>query len=166
MSWILIALGVVIFPRPVGRIVPHARKPRADPHTALDTAANIELFCTALEAGLHPASAAGILARASKEGEKQAWQQVAYLLERGNQECWNLLPEDYSGLGRLMRNARHGAEIAKAGARLVAEVRDRAEVEMEERSAKAGVLIALPLTLCYLPAFIVLGLVPIIVNLL
>ncbi|MDO4911426.1 MAG: hypothetical protein Q3972_06750 [Corynebacterium sp.] len=163
MSYLLIAIGLLIHTRPARRILPHKRKPRADPQNALDIAANIELYCTALEAGLHPAVAARILARVSKE--KHTWEQVAYLLERGNHNCWSLLPEHYIGLGRLMRNASHGAEIGPAGARLVAEVRQKAEAEIEARSAKAGVLIALPLSLCYLPAFIVLGLVPIIINL-
>ena len=33
------------------------------------------------------------------------------------------------------------------------------------RAERAGVLIALPLTLCFLPAFLVLGLAPVVISL-
>ena len=39
------------------------------------------------------------------------------------------------------------------------------KVSQAARADRAGVLISLPLALCFLPAFIVLGLVPIVVSL-
>ncbi|MCP2270714.1 hypothetical protein LV75_003215 [Actinokineospora diospyrosa] len=50
-------------------------------------------------------------------------------------------------------------------ARLAAEVRDQVEQQAEARAQRASVLITLPLGLCYLPAFLTLGVLPVVLGL-
>ncbi|MCU1692975.1 MAG: hypothetical protein JWM64_2066, partial [Frankiales bacterium] len=52
-----------------------------------------------------------------------------------------------------------------AVARLAAEARASATARAEQRARRAGVLAVAPLGLCFLPAFVLLGVVPVVVGL-
>jgi Flp pilus assembly protein TadB len=69
----------------------------------------------------------------------------------------------------LARGARHtarsGTALADVVAALAATVRDRAGDAAEARAQRAGVLVAAPLGVCFLPAFICLGIAPVVAGL-
>ena len=61
-------------------------------------------------------------------------------------------------------SGRSGAALTEACQRIATEHREQAKEEATAQAERAGVLIALPMTLCYLPAFFLLGLVPVLVG--
>jgi len=84
-------------------------------------------------------------------------------------EAWQQLgPVD--GADRLVRaavrSAEHGSALAGALGRLADDLRADRAVAAEAAARRAGVLVVLPLGLCFLPAFILAGLVPVIVAIL
>lgn len=63
------------------------------------------------------------------------------------------------------RSAKSGASLAGAMTELAAQRRAEAEDASAARAERAGVLISGPLGLCFLPAFVCLGIVPVVVGL-
>ncbi|WP_433389294.1 type II secretion system F family protein [Micromonospora sp. KLBMP9576] len=66
----------------------------------------------------------------------------------------------------VLRSANSGAALAGALTRLADDLRADRSTAAEAAARRAGVLIVLPLGLCFLPAFILAGLVPVIVAVL
>ncbi len=65
-----------------------------------------------------------------------------------------------------VRSSNSGAALARALTRLADDLRAERSTSAEAAARRAGVLIVLPLGLCFLPAFILAGLVPVIVAVL
>ncbi|MEU1842479.1 type II secretion system F family protein [Micromonospora sediminicola] len=65
-----------------------------------------------------------------------------------------------------VRSSNSGAALAGALTRLADDLRAERSIAAEAAARRAGVLIVLPLGLCFLPAFILAGLVPVIVAVL
>ncbi len=65
----------------------------------------------------------------------------------------------------VRRSARSGSALASALERLAAQRRDAAAAAGEVRARRAGVLATAPLGLCFLPAFVSLGVVPFVLSL-
>ncbi|MGH3775182.1 MAG: type II secretion system F family protein [Pseudonocardiaceae bacterium] len=63
------------------------------------------------------------------------------------------------------RSGRSGTALAESLTRLAAAVRADARERSEARAQRAGVLIAAPLGLCFLPAFLAIGVVPVVIGL-
>jgi Flp pilus assembly protein TadB len=63
------------------------------------------------------------------------------------------------------RSGRSGIALAESLARLAADVRAGARDQSETRAQRAGVLIAAPLGLCFLPAFLAIGVIPVLIGL-
>jgi pilus assembly protein TadC len=84
-------------------------------------------------------------------------------------EAWVHL-HSVSGAERLataaIRSSDSGAALAGALTRLADDLRSDRATAAEAAARRAGVLIVLPLGLCFLPAFILAGLVPVIVAVL
>ncbi|MEU4333428.1 type II secretion system F family protein [Micromonospora lupini] len=91
------------------------------------------------------------------------------LLGGGPVEAWSAL-DGVPGAERLaaaaFRSANSGAALAGALTRLADDLRADRATAAEASARRAGVLIVLPLGLCFLPAFILAGLVPVIVAVL
>ncbi|RLP93596.1 type II secretion system F family protein [Micromonospora sp. CV4] len=91
------------------------------------------------------------------------------LLGGGPAEAWSAL-HGVPGAERLtaaaFRSANSGAALAGALTRLADDLRADRATAAEASARRAGVLIVLPLGLCFLPAFILAGLVPVIVAVL
>ncbi|MFI7076374.1 type II secretion system F family protein [Micromonospora sp. NPDC049903] len=87
----------------------------------------------------------------------------------GPQEAWAHLAT-VPGAQRIgaaaIRSASSGAALAGALTRLADDLRADRAIAIESAARRAGVLIVLPLGLCFLPAFILAGLVPVIVAVL
>jgi pilus assembly protein TadC len=70
------------------------------------------------------------------------------------------------GLRRaLVRTAESGASAAAVLEALSVDLRAARAVQAEAAASRAGVLAVLPLGLCFLPAFVLLGLVPVVAGL-
>jgi len=68
-------------------------------------------------------------------------------------------------LGRAVGRAHEsGASVSRAVEQLAAELRERAAAEVETRARAIEVRTAAPLGLCLLPAFVVLGVVPLVAG--
>jgi pilus assembly protein TadC len=65
----------------------------------------------------------------------------------------------------VRRSGRSGTALAESLTRLAAAVRADARELSETRAQRAGVLIAGPLGLCFLPAFLAIGVVPVVIGL-
>ena len=63
------------------------------------------------------------------------------------------------------RSAESGAALAQGAAELADQVRNDAGAAAEAAAGRAAVLIAGPLGLCFLPAFVCLGVVPVVAGL-
>ncbi|WP_422737882.1 type II secretion system F family protein [Micromonospora sp. WMMD729] len=91
------------------------------------------------------------------------------LLGGGQAEAWSAL-DGVPGADRMaaaaFRSANSGAALAGALTRLADDLRADRATAAEASVRRAGVLIVLPLGLCFLPAFILAGLVPVIVAVL
>jgi pilus assembly protein TadC len=82
---------------------------------------------------------------------------------------WADLADDpgLAPLGRaLARSAASGAPVAAVVSRLADDLRDAARSRVEEQARAVGVRAAVPLGLCLLPSFLLLGIVPLVVGLL
>ncbi|MCE3555706.1 type II secretion system F family protein [Pseudonocardia sp. RS11V-5] len=135
-----------------------------------ELAAGWELLATCLEAGL-PVPSAAEAAALRIEGEVGAGlRRAAGLLELGSApaEAWAAVAgvPGLEAFGRAARrSADTGAGLARVArseaARLRAGLADAAEAKAE----RAAVLIAAPLGVCFLPAFLALGIAPVVLGL-
>lgn len=83
------------------------------------------------------------------------------------EEVWSGLAErsELAPLGRALARAnRTGASPSAALTQLAEELTDRARADVEDRARAVGIKAALPLGLCLLPAFLLIGIVPLVVS--
>ena len=139
---------------------------------ALPAAALVELTACQLDAGLPLAEALGVLAESCAGTAHPELARVAGALRLGLpwESAW---PGDRE-LSREMRDVRDALEFTAASAtasasvlRGQAELVRRAQYRRAERAAEAlAVQLVLPLGLCFLPAFMCWGVVPVLMSLL
>lgn len=148
----------------------HAHAPAGLPTeqaSTLETANDLDLLTACLQAGLSPAAAVHTVANCS---HNPRWAQVATLMHMGApaHRAWQPLEADAHcrELVALARaSGRTGAGMQEGCARLAEDLRRQASHLATAKAQRAGVLMALPLSLCFLPAFFLLGLIPVIVDL-
>ncbi|WP_255567673.1 type II secretion system F family protein [Corynebacterium sp. TAE3-ERU16] len=163
-------------PDPSGRIHPkpgyRPKQPRDRPTevSPLDIAADIELFAACTTAGLAIGTTIAAVADAAGPATVDDWRRARALLAVGAPlpDVWRGLAQR-RGLDELARTARHsghsGAAMAAGCERIAARLREDADDRAVGAAERAGVLVALPLTLCFLPAFMLLGLAPMVLSL-
>jgi Flp pilus assembly protein TadB len=137
---------------------------------ATELAGRGELLAVCLEAGLPVAAAVTATAAPLTGGTGARLRRVAGLLELGADpaEAWQAAI-DVPALATFARAARRsagtGAALAQVarteGTRIRATLLDTAQA----RAQRAAVLITGPLGLCFLPAFLVLGIAPVVIGL-
>jgi Flp pilus assembly protein TadB len=130
----------------------------------------VHLLATALEAGCDVTEALTVVCDAFPGPAARLVAGVPLRLELGvpPEVAWRpLLDEpELAPLARAMvRTHRSGSSITHEVARLADELERRAYVRMEERARAVGVKAAVPLGLCLLPAFLLVGVVPLVVGL-
>jgi pilus assembly protein TadC len=130
-----------------------------------------DLLAAALRAGAPVDRAVSAVAEALAGPLGERLEQVGRTLRLGGgpEEAWTQLGP-VSGAERLtmaaVRSSASGAALAGALTRLADDLRADRVTAAEASARRAGVLIVLPLGLCFLPAFILAGLVPVIVAVL
>jgi membrane protein YqaA with SNARE-associated domain len=88
-----------------------------------------------------------------------------YRLGAEPRRAWADAPEPLTGLGRvLVRAGESGAAVAPALRDLAADGRAELRAATEAAVRRAGIWILAPLGLCFLPAFVCLGVVPLVLG--
>ena len=123
-----------------------------------------------LEAGLPVASAVAAAAASLDGSTGLALRRVAGLLELGADpaEAWRVAQDHPAAAAfarAAARSAATGAALARTARAESTRVREALTDIAEARAQRAGVLIAAPLGLCFLPAFLVLGVAPVVIGL-
>lgn len=151
-----------------------SRRPGRDP---LAAAAALDVLASCLGAGLELAEAARVAAGCAPAELAAALRHSADLLTLGAEPvvAWASPAQDggderagevIRGLFRLARrSASSGTALADGIAELAIEERNRVTHDIAAAGERAGVLIAGPLGVCFLPAFICLGVVPVVAGL-
>jgi pilus assembly protein TadC len=160
-------VGAVIAPVAVAtarRLHDHAPPTRPNASLAL----TLDLVSIALRAG-QPVDAALALAAEPATRTGLVLMRVAGLLHLGAEadQAWQLADDD-PVLARVAATARRsatsGMRLAGGFERLATELREEVRAAAQARAHRVGALAAAPLGLCFLPAFVCLGIVPIIVG--
>ncbi|WP_448851722.1 type II secretion system F family protein [Corynebacterium sp. 335C] len=138
------------------------------PMRVLAAASALDLVAACLRAGLPPSDALGAVAAAADGDLAGALRGTAARLALGAPDPWAPLAAraEFADAARLARrSAESGTSLAGGLAGLADAHRRRAGDAAEAAAERAGVLISAPLALCFLPAFVALGLVPVIAGL-
>jgi Flp pilus assembly protein TadB len=130
----------------------------------------VRLLAAALRSGLPPDDAVRVVC-AALPGEAAA--RLVTVTERlalgvDPERVWSALAGDagLAPLGRALARAhRTGAPVVATVERLGEELARQAQAQVEQRARAVGVRAALPLGLCLLPAFLLLGIVPLVAGL-
>ena len=141
----------------------------ADP---LATASTLEVLAACLRSGMAVSTAAAATAPSAPPHLARILNRAADLLALGADpaSAWSdparHRDEQAEALLRLARrSASSGAALAQGVSELAAQARDEAADAARAAAERASVLIAGPLGLCYLPAFLCLGIVPVVAGL-
>ncbi|MGV9802374.1 type II secretion system F family protein [Mycobacterium sp. NPDC003449] len=181
MSWaaVLLAAALLIGADPARirhRAAPVVRTAVAGRRRAADdplaAASTFDLFAACLSAGMAVSGAAAAVAPSAPRSLATLLSRAADLLALGSDPAvaWSPqgLPHDkhVDALLRLARrSAASGTALADGVAELAGQSRHDSVAAADSAAERAAVLVAGPLGLCYLPAFVCLGIVPVVVGL-
>lgn len=152
----------------LGRAEPVSeRRRREELERALPHA--VDLLAAALAVGAAPSSALRLVADAVDPPLGEELRQVRDRLRWGTDPVcvWNELGHhpQLGPLGRtLARAAETGAPVSAAMHQLAEDLREEARLAVEARARSVGVSAALPLGGCLLPAFVLVGVVPLVAG--
>jgi pilus assembly protein TadC len=177
---VLLAAALLLYSGP-RRILERAepltrwRRSRSQPDSAADpfaAASSFDVLAVCLSAGLTVPEAAAATATFAPPGLGAVLQRAADLLRLGADPdmAWQSADEKAGeSCEALTRLARRSASSGSALAAGVAELAEQERQDVTHAAAaaaeRAGVLIAGPLGLCFLPAFVCLGVVPVVAGL-
>ena len=155
---------------PAGRPWAPVRKPSGpDP---LAVASSLDVLAVCLAAGMAVSTAAAATARFAPPLLAQILRRAADLLALGADPdvAWSagtdsVDPQIDALLRLARRSSASGVALADAVSGLATQCRQDATHAAAATAERAGVLIAGPLGLCFLPAFVCLGIVPVIAGL-
>lgn len=173
---LLLAAACVLVTVSPARRLPAAgespKSPRDGPGAPepLELADDIDLFAMCLSTGLPVSGAAQAVVAAAGDSTGEHWRRIANLLAVGVAADRAFLDVErypgFSDLSRLVRrSAASGSAIADGCRDLTENLRQSAADQAVTRAERSGVLMSIPLTGCFLPAFLVLGLAPVIIDL-
>jgi pilus assembly protein TadC len=132
----------------------------------------LELLAAVLRAGSPVPHALNIVAQALRGPVGTWWRITAGMLELGTSpaQAWRASPTGsasvHSVVEMMIRAADSGAALASGCERIALRLRDIQATELLKRAKQTSVLIVLPLTTCLLPAFVLWGVMPIVIDLL
>ncbi|MFV1469455.1 type II secretion system F family protein [Mycolicibacterium elephantis] len=151
---------------------PAATQPRRGRPDPLAAASALDVFAACLRSGMAVSAAAEASAPLAPAHLGRVLTRAAQLLPLGADPA--LAWSDPTGhrdrhtdalLRLTRRSASSGAALADGVTDLAGRTRDDAAAEARAAAERASVLIAGPLGLCYLPAFVCLGIVPVVAGL-
>jgi len=159
------------------RAAASANHPRATAHKAtgpdpLAVASSLDVLAVCLTAGMAVSTAAAATALSAPPLMGRILRRAADLLALGADPAvsWSAAhdsvdPQIDVFLRLARRSSASGVALAEAVSGLATQCRQQATHAAAATAERAGVLIAGPLGLCFLPAFVCLGIVPVIVGL-
>lgn len=165
------AAAAALLPRALGRLEPAAvRQQRRRLEADLPLALDLLAACLAGGATLPGAAQAVGAAFEGPLGDRLVRVSRALAVGSPPEEAWAALaPEPDDPLApvarALVRSARSGAPVAAAVVRVADQARAAARSRGERAVRRAGVLAVGPLAVCFLPAFVLVGVVPVVVGL-
>jgi pilus assembly protein TadC len=179
MSWAAVLLAAALMlgidSRPSVRAGLQAVRSRSVPardDDPLAAASSLDVFAACLRSGMAVPTAASATAPSAPAPLAAALSRAADLLALGAEPAtaWtNTTGPDDRTVHALLRLARRSAASGAALAQGVSELADQsrhdAATTATAAAERASVLIAGPLGLCYLPAFVCLGIVPVVAGL-
>ena len=131
----------------------------------------VSLFGSALRGGAAPGAAVQLVCQALPGPAADRLRSLAAQLALGSDpvRVWADLAQsdaELAALGRAMSRAHQsGAPVVAAVERLADGLARTARAEVEDRARAVGVKAAVPLGLCLLPAFVLIGIVPLVAGL-
>lgn len=163
-----VGFGVLMGSRFVLRRVP--AKARAQAADSFRLASGWDMLAACLRGGLSVPAAVRAIAVELPDDAARPLLRTAELLALGSDPeaawepalCQPLTAELARG---ARRTARSGAALAGVAESLAANVRAQAVDAAEARAQRAGVAVTGPLGLCFLPAFLCIGVVPVVIGL-
>lgn len=180
MTWaaVLLASAVLALPRVSIARAQHGselsrgtRVPTADVD-ALAVAASLDVLAACLRSGMAVSTAAAAVAESAPAAMAASLSRAADLLALGAEpgRAWSssVGAEDahvQAFLRMARRSASSGTALAQGVEELAVQMRGEATDAASARAERAAVLMAGPLGLCYLPAFLCLGIVPVVAGL-
>ena len=131
----------------------------------------VGLLADALRAGQAPTEALALVVHALPGPASDRLADAVPRLRLGVEPAvvWSQLADDpaLAPLGRVLaRAASTGAPVVPAVERLATSLAEDARGDVEDRARSVGVRAAVPLGLCLLPAFVLLGIVPVVAGML
>ena len=159
-------------PRLLRRLEPRAVRAEREQLLA-DLPLVLDLLASCLAGGATLAAAADAVGQAVPGPAARRLAGVSAALAVGSPqgEAWRAFagsdPEDplLPAARALARASDGGAPVAAAVSRLAVEARAEARSQTQQAARRVGVLAVAPLGLCFLPAFVLLGVVPVVVSL-
>ncbi|WP_223166567.1 type II secretion system F family protein [Nonomuraea sp. SYSU D8015] len=152
----------------------HRKEPTQTQHEREQIAKDLpfaaDLMTACLLAGRPVSAATEIAANAigGPLGQRLAWVSTQLRLGADPEPTWGLLAKD-PALGQLSRAmtraAQSGAPVADVLTRLADDAREASRAATVASARRVGVKAVAPLGLCFLPAFVLLGIVPVIAGL-
>ncbi|SEE63652.1 Type II secretion system (T2SS), protein F [Streptomyces sp. 2112.3] len=142
----------------------------ADAEVRAELAPAGDLLAACLAAGAGPRESAEAVGRSLDGPVAERLRQVAAELRLGGEPAvvWPRLAAlpGAEGLARCMERAGiSGVPAVESASRVAAELRAEQARAATARARRAGVLVTLPLSACFLPAFLALGVVPVLIGL-
>lgn len=176
---LLLAVGLLLGPAPavvraragLPMVRPRRVRRREQPTDPLATASTLDVLSVCLSAGMSVPAAAAATSSSAPPGLAAMLRRAADLLALGAEPdtAWAAADDADAAGEALARLARRSAASGSALAQGVAELAEQSRQEATHAAAaaaeRASVLIAGPLGLCFLPAFICLGIVPVVAGL-
>ena len=126
-----------------------------------------DLLAVCLAAGTPTSAAVAAVATAvpGPLGEWLAEVGALYRLGAAPRQAWAGAPAGTEALGRvLVRAGESGSTVVPALHRLATDVRTAERADVEASVRRAGVWVLAPLGLCFLPAFLCLGVLPLVLG--
>jgi hypothetical protein len=166
---VLAALAAVLLDRRLLAATSRAER-RRKARLRADLPGAAELLAACLAAGAAPADAADAVAAAVRGPVGDALRRVVALLRLGGDpaSCWLGLASDpeLAAIGRAVARAvEAGTSLAPVVAAEAASCRADGRLAAQSAIARLGVHATAPLGLCFLPAFLLLGIVPVVLGL-
>jgi Flp pilus assembly protein TadB len=160
--------GIVI--AAVGRRREPAEVRRRQARIAADLPFALDLMVSCLRAGQPVSGAVEAAAEAmgGPVGERLAWVHMQLRLGARPEQAWSALEADrpLAAMARGMtRAALSGAPVADVLSRLADDTRQEARAASSAAARRVGVQVVAPLGLCFLPAFVFLGIIPVVAGL-
>lgn len=170
VGWVLAPAAAVLTWVAIGRAEPPEERRRREA-VRRDLPHVVTLLGSALAGGAAPGAAISLVGQALPGPAADRLEPLAARLSLGADpsRVWADLARDreLGALGRTLARAHEsGTPVVAAVQRLADDLADRARAEVEDRARAVGVKAALPLGLCLLPAFVLIGIVPLVAGLL